>query len=113
MRQGNRKTIDNVTRCVTLRNVVSVRRLVWDEWNVTHIARHGITPDEVEQVCRGNPVRLQSYKKRIILVGPTQEGKIISVVLDPENHGVYYPVTARLASRKERRYWEQERGGEN
>jgi hypothetical protein len=27
----------------------------WDEFNAGHIARHGITPQEVEQVLRNDP----------------------------------------------------------
>jgi hypothetical protein len=36
---------------------------------------------------------------------------MIAVVLDPRGHGVYYPVTARPASRKERRYYNEQKGG--
>jgi hypothetical protein len=31
-----------------------VRTLVWDAFNVSHIAEHGVSPDEVEQVCQGD-----------------------------------------------------------
>jgi uncharacterized DUF497 family protein len=34
---------------------------------------------------------------------------MLAVVLDPQGEGAYYPVTARPASRKERRYYEAER----
>lgn len=91
-----------------------VRRLIWDAWNVAHIARHKVTPEEAEQVCHGDPVELQSYKQRIILIGPTHTGRMVAVVLDPEpQRGVYYPVTARPASRKERQYYQTQKGGEN
>jgi uncharacterized DUF497 family protein len=36
---------------------------------------------------------------------------MLAVVLDPEGEDVYYPVTARAASRKERRYYHQQKGG--
>lgn len=65
-----------------------VGQLRWDPWNVTHIARHGVTREEVEQVCRGDSVRLQSYLGRIVLVGPTEAGRVIAVVLDPEEGDV-------------------------
>jgi uncharacterized protein len=88
-----------------------VRRLIWDEWNVAHIARHEVTPHEVEEVCQGNLVALQSYKGRIIVIGPTKTGRMIAVVLYSEDEGVYYPITARPASRKERRYYREQKGG--
>jgi len=31
--------------------VIFMRRLVWDVWNVGHIARHRVDPEEVEEVC--------------------------------------------------------------
>ena len=30
---------------------MKIRRIVWPEDRIEHIARHGVTPDEVEQVC--------------------------------------------------------------
>ena len=41
--------------------MIVVRRLTWDSWNVPHIARHGVVPQEVEEVCHGNPEQLQGH----------------------------------------------------
>lgn len=88
-----------------------VKRLVWDEWNIEHIARHGVNPREAEDVCRGNPVVQKGHSGRLAVFGPTPEGKIITVVIDPEGEtGVYYPVTARPSSRKERAIYAGEKG---
>ena len=89
-----------------------VRRLSWDAWNVSHIARHQVTPEEVEQVCHGQHVQRQAYAGRIMLIGTTEAGRILSVVLNPEENDMYYPVTARPASRGERRVYLSEKGGE-
>lgn len=90
-----------------------VRRLIWDTWNVAHIARHEVTPEEVEQVCHGTPMTSESYEARLLVVGPTEAGRMLTVILAPENEeGVYYPVTARHADRKEQRNYHQEQGGE-
>jgi uncharacterized DUF497 family protein len=91
--------------------MVTVNRLVWDSFNVPHVARHKVTPEEVEEVCQGDAVDLQSYRGRIILIGPSRAGRMLAVVLDPRGHGVYCPVTARPASRKERRYYHEQKGG--
>lgn len=91
--------------------MLHVRRLNWDPGNIAHIARHGVTVDAVEEVCQGDPVTLQSYLTRIVLIGPTQSGRMLAVVLEPEGVDVYRPVTARPASRKERRYYQQQKGG--
>lgn len=87
-----------------------VRRLRWNTWNERHIARHRVTRDEVEEVCHGNPVPSQTYKDRLRVVGPTRSGRMLTVILAPEGGGVYYPVTARPASRKERLQYREQRG---
>jgi uncharacterized protein len=88
-----------------------VRRLIWDTWNIAHIARHDVIPEEVEEVCHGQPVTSQTYKDRLRVVGPTRSHRMLTVILAPtEELGVYYPVTARPADRKERRGYEQQQG---
>ena len=91
--------------------MLHIRRLIWDPGNVAHIARHDVTVDEAEEVCHGDPIQLQSYSGRIILIGPTRAGRMLAVVLDPQGEDAAYPVTARPASRKERRYYQQQKGG--
>jgi len=89
-----------------------IRRLIWDSWNIEHVARHQVTPDEVEEVCHGDPVVQEGKKGRSLVFGPTKAGRMLTVVLDPEGRGLYYPVTARPASRKERAVYTSEKGGE-
>ncbi len=88
---------------------IVVRHLNWDPWNEDHIAKHAVTREEVEDVFRGSPIFMDSYKNRIVAIGPTREGRILAVALDPEPEGeaVYYPVSARPASRKERGYYQE------
>jgi uncharacterized protein len=95
--------------------MAKVRKLIWDAWNKTHIARHGVIPDEVEEVCHGDHEEDEAKKGRLMLIGVTRSGRVLSIVLDPEPEPeVYYPITARPASRKERRYYKKRKeGGEN
>ncbi len=94
--------------------MIVVRRLIWDPWNTGHIARHEVTPEEVEEVCHGDPVVQVGKHGRSLVFGPTQSGRMLTVVVDPESGemGVYYPVTASLASRRERAIYAGERGGD-
>jgi uncharacterized DUF497 family protein len=92
--------------------MIVIRRLVWDPRNVEHIARHQVTPREVEQVCQGVHIVRRAYDGRIMLIGPTRAGRVLAVVLEPETEAAYYPVTARPASRKERRVYREETQGE-
>ncbi len=84
-----------------------LRRLIWDHWNIAHIARHGVTPEEVETVCNGELVLYkQSYKERLMLLGETPAGRVLAIVIGPVPGapiGTYYPFTARPAHRRERR----------
>ena len=92
--------------------MVYVRRLIWDAWNVAHIARHQVLHEEVEQVSHGNFLSSGTYAGRLRIIGPTARGRLLTAILAPRGRGVYYPVTARPASRNERRlYNQQSRGG--
>ncbi len=84
-----------------------VRRLLWDPWNVAHVARHDVTPEEVEQACHGPVIVEEGYEGRLRLIGPTTGGRMLAVVLAPEADFAYYVVTARPASRKERRRYQE------
>jgi hypothetical protein len=46
--------------------MLTIRRLIWDAWNVAHIARHHVIPEEVEEVCHGQPVTSQTSKGRLM-----------------------------------------------
>ncbi|OGK38675.1 hypothetical protein A3F03_03545 [Candidatus Roizmanbacteria bacterium RIFCSPHIGHO2_12_FULL_41_11] len=92
--------------------MISINKLIWDEWNTAHISRHHVAPDEVEQVCHGDYVTLETYKGRVIVIGPTKTGNLLFIVLAPKEEGIYYPVTARVADRKERAYYKQIKGGD-
>ena len=88
-----------------------IHRLIWDIWNMAHLARHDVIPDEVEEVCHAMPVTSQTYTGRIRVIGPTHSHRMLTVILAPtEEPGVYDPITARPADRKERRSDEQQRG---
>ena len=87
--------------------MITVRRLVWNDWNVAHIARHQVTPGEVEEVFRGKYVVRPSYKNRYAVTGPTSSKRILTVVVEPtERTGQFFPITARPASRQERREYQ-------
>jgi uncharacterized DUF497 family protein len=94
--------------------MIDIKRLIWDDWNVTHIARHHVTSQEVEEVCHANSQTEGAKKGRIRITGLTQKGRLLSAFLDPEpEEGVYYPVSARDASKKEREdYTAWSKGGE-
>ena len=93
--------------------VISIKKLIWDEWNEEHIAIHNVSKKEVEEVCHSEIIVLDGHSGRLVVIGMTASGeRILAIVLDPEPEAnVYYPVTARPADRKERKRYEEEKGG--
>ncbi|MBI2888172.1 MAG: hypothetical protein HYY02_13340 [Chloroflexi bacterium] len=63
-------------------------------------------------MCGGSPMTSETNKERVRVVGPTLAGRMLTVILAPQGQDVYYPVTARPASRKERRRYQEVHGGE-
>ena len=87
----------------------SVETLAWDDWNISHIAeRHGISQEDVEAVIRGNAIAEKTYKNKILVIGPDADGRLLAVIIRevPKSPGVFYPFSARVASRKERRRYD-------
>ena len=82
--------------------------LRWNQWNIEHIARHGIIPDEVEEVCTARFIVRESYGGRFVVIGQTLTERTLAVILEPDYDGMYYVVTARLANRRERRTYGEE-----
>jgi uncharacterized DUF497 family protein len=75
---------------------------------------HKVIPAEVEEVLSSDVVRLKSksHSTRIVFIGETKAGRPLKVVLEPRAQEIWRPVTAHDASRKERRLYQEEIGGE-
>jgi uncharacterized protein len=94
--------------------VILVKKLIWDSWNVKHIARHNVTPIEVEAVCHGTVLIFQGQqKRRLLLTGPTEEKRMVSVILESLGKGRYYPITAYDADSKDIALYKHLKGGDN
>ena len=81
--------------------MIVVKGLIWDEWNREHLGKHKITIEEVEEVCHGKHKTGESFRKRIVLDGKTKTGRMITIILSPEDknlqpyrNGIYYVITA-------------------
>ena len=78
----------------------------WDEDTIDHIANHGITPEEVEEVAfEGRPyIRKGRYGRRY-LYGQTIEGRSLFVVYVLFGRGEAKVITARDMDAKEKRLY--------
>jgi len=80
----------------------------WDEHNVGHLARHQVDALEAEQAILNRPLDLGSHirngEKRIAVIGETNAGKILAVVVTLRGRNVRV-ITAWKANREYRRYF--------
>lgn len=77
----------------------------WDIHNVGHVARHGVTPFEVEAAIRGMhaviPAKAVEGEKRWKLFGRSEEGRYLVVVFTIRRNRLR-PVTAYPMNQVER-----------
>ena len=67
--------------------------LIWNDWNVSHIARHGVLPDEAEEVLRAvqQPYPEICPKGKFLVWGQTRAGRYLQVVyIHPPDEEIDY-----------------------
>jgi len=84
---------------------VRIKRLNWDKRNVFHIARHGITVKDVEDVCSGKHIA-RKVKDRYLIYGETKAGRHIFIVLEKTGDN-FKPITARDVSESEKKIYKK------
>jgi len=86
---------------------MTIEDFIWPEERVEHIARHGVTPEEVEEVCFGKSMvrRVKSEGENPVyyINGQTESGRYLFCVVIRFPDGNGYPVTAREMTAKEKR----------
>ena len=81
--------------------------LDWDRKNIVHIAKHRITPEEVEQVVFSRHSRNRKGKGSNIyyVLGQTDNGRYLFVVLRELKKNCAYVITAREMSNSEKKWF--------
>jgi uncharacterized protein len=84
-----------------------IDRFIWPQERIEHIARHGVTPPEVEEACFGDALTRRGKSEGEIpvyyILGQTQAGRYLFCVVIGFPDGNGYPVTAREMTAKEKR----------
>jgi uncharacterized DUF497 family protein len=84
---------------------VRIVELEWDDVNIGHIARHNVTPKEIEDVCSGLNISEKQGNNRYILSGQSGEGRYLNVVVERIRKGLFRPITAyQMNERQKARY---------
>ena len=86
---------------------MKVRHFDWDEVNEDHVARHGVDPDEVEEVFVGRHRVLRSREGRYVALGRSVAGRYLLVVFEAREFGEIRVVTARDMAEKEKKYFKR------
>ena len=79
--------------------------LEWTLDRVEHIARHGITPDEVEEVLAAAAVFKRGRSSVYEAWGQTASGRCLLVIFRYLGHNRGWPVTARDMDENEKRFF--------
>ena len=74
----------------------------WDMANVAHIAEHHVIPAEAEEACYNKPLIFRSRLERYYVLGCTDNGRYLTVIIAQKNQGVVRVITARNMSEAER-----------
>ena len=79
----------------------------WTDESEAHIARHGITPEEVEQATERPFYTMPGRDATTLLFGQTHSGRYLLAVLAESGDGRWHVVTARSMTEAERRVFKK------
>ena len=80
----------------------------WDEHNLFHAIRHGISKEEIEEVILGAHLVRKGLSGVYVAYGRTLDGRYAIAVFQYKGHGVVRPFSARpitLNEKKRLRRW--------
>ena len=76
----------------------------WNRWNVEHIAEHGVSPDQAEEVVRGaaRPYPLHREDDKWLVWSRTSGGDVLQVVFIIDEDGSVFVIHARPLTKNEK-----------
>lgn len=81
---------------------IKIEKLIWDNFNLNHLSKHGVIKLDIEESIKNVIYHEHSYLDRYIVIVKNDE-KILSLIVSRKGPKTYYIVSARNASRKERK----------
>ena len=84
----------------------------WNEWNLEHGPKHGVTPREAEQVVESarRPYPLRKADDKWLVWGQTAGGRLVQVVFLLDEDDTVYVIHARPLTDREKRRFRRRRG---
>ncbi len=87
-----------------------ITNLEWCEENILHIARHGVSPEEVEEICFSRSSLIETATRGLCYItGQTDPGRYLFAVVKPLGRGGAKVITARDMDRKEKTRYRKRR----
>jgi uncharacterized protein len=90
---------------------MKIHEFIWSDERIEHIAAHGVSPQEVEEVCFGQAwvrrTKSEGTNPVYLVLGQTEAGRYLFCVVIRFPDGKGFPVTARLMTRSEHRRFNQ------
>ena len=88
---------------------MTINEFIWPQDRIEHIGKHGVEPNEVEEVCFGQAFVQRAKSKGsnpvFYVLGETLSGRHLFCVVIQFPDGKGYPVTARpMTLREKNRY---------
>ncbi|MCH8060958.1 MAG: hypothetical protein IH861_00470 [Chloroflexi bacterium] len=82
--------------------IVYIEDILWDDGNIAHIEERELLLGEVEEAILG---QIRAFKKggKLIIIGQSDAGRYLTVVLEHVDGEAWRPVTARECDKKEKR----------
>ncbi len=76
----------------------------WNEWNVAHLATHGVDPEEAEEVVRTarQPFPRRIGDDKLLVWGPGRGGRLLQVVFVMDEEGTAFIMHARELTAREK-----------
>jgi len=88
-----------------------IKDFEWDDGNIVHLELgHGVRPEEAEEVFAHKPLYRKTKKGHYVAMGPTHEGRYLTIVFALKYDGIARVITGWDMDRAEIRYWHKHRG---
>jgi len=88
---------------------IQVDNLIWNDFNTSHIAKHGVKIYEIEVLLKDKRLKFLSAKNnRFFALGKSGK-RLLAMVITKERGDKFYVVTARDMSKSERRYYRNDK----
>lgn len=88
---------------------MKIRSFEWNEANIEHIARHGVTPEEVEEACDNRPLILKGRSGTYLIYSQSDAGRFILTIANYRGNGTIRVITARDMTENEKKLCKERR----